>query len=136
MDADEGDVFTEVRRITSWIKETLLFRVLGVLESFVSSHSGEVNQQQKGSVLAGKIRTGLVNFFNLICNRSYFVVRESGYMATHTLILSRFCIEMSKGVLESVLSMYNDRLFRGLEEDAGLIHTLNDTFKSSSQVDS
>lgn len=81
-----------------------------------------------------KIKKGLVDFFYSISKESVNVIRSTEYTLTHIIILSRFCVELSKGVLEAVMSMYNERLFKSLDEDAELTNTLNYVFKTSSQV--
>jgi hypothetical protein len=50
------------------------------------------------------------------------------------MLLVRFCNELSKGVLEAIMSMYSERLFKGLQDDLNLTNTLNIEFKNSSQV--
>ncbi|EGF80463.1 hypothetical protein BATDEDRAFT_88626 [Batrachochytrium dendrobatidis JAM81] len=125
------DVFTTVRYITSWIKETLIAHALPILENFIFP---EPSQQvgSKVDVIAKQIRDTLLVFWTDLGND---MLRETSadlrFSAEHDatvvplstlqtsktvtepmriLILSRLALEWSKGSIESVFSMYAERI--------------------------
>lgn len=82
-----------------------------------------------------QIKLGLVQYFNSISYDSLEHVEGVNFPVVHHLILSRFSVELSKGVVEAVMSMYNERLFSDLELDSNLSNTLlNAMFRATSQV--
>ncbi|KAI8921646.1 hypothetical protein BC831DRAFT_476199 [Entophlyctis helioformis] len=106
------DVFTIVRQLTSWIKETLIAHALPILENFVRPES----TQQMGNVqgVVERIRDTLLAFWTDIGNdmmsATYNETPGSKPMPQHILILSRLALEWSKGSVESVFSMYAERI--------------------------
>lgn len=128
----EDDVYTTVRKLTSWIKETLVSQ-LAVLENFTNPKTTARLSSSSMQIMA-RIKLGLVHFFHSISHEAACLVRGDVYSIFQVLILARFCSELSKGGLEAVMSMYSERLFKSLDEDPGLMTTLNDLFKSSAQV--
>ncbi|KAJ1328728.1 hypothetical protein BSLG_009963 [Batrachochytrium salamandrivorans] len=125
------DVFTTVRQLTSWIKETLIVHALPILESFIRPESS----QQIGSnvdVIVKRIRDTLLTFWTDLgssmiqetftiprygnlsispsADSSTTPVVSSNVIPLHILILSRLALEWSKGSVESVFSMYSERI--------------------------
>ncbi|KAI8904686.1 Vps51/Vps67-domain-containing protein [Gorgonomyces haynaldii] len=131
------DIVTQVRQLTSWIKETLIVNALTVLETFVhekSSYFGNID------TVARKIKDSLLQFWTLL---SQEIKHQKGkrMAMTHILVLSRICFEWSQGVIEAVFSMYTQRVFQlakdfeSIEQTLpNIVQDLNNEFKNTAQL--
>ncbi|KAL2917658.1 hypothetical protein HK105_202945 [Polyrhizophydium stewartii] len=92
------DVFTVVRQLTGWIKETLIAHALPILENFIQP---EATQQIGSNVdaMVSRIRDTMLAFWT-----------DLGNDMLHILILARLAVLWSKGSVESVFSMYSERI--------------------------
>lgn len=99
-------VFNTVRLMTNWIKETLIAKALSALEDFVNPES---THSFGPSEILGRIREALMRFWEEMALE--MMANKRGDDNAFYLVLSRLSYEWSKGVIESVFSMYNERLF-------------------------
>lgn len=112
--ANESDVFNAVRQLTNWIKETLITKALPALEDFVKPE----NSNSFGSdEIICRIKNALVAFWADLAKEMVHNKRKDAN--PYYLLLSRLSQEWSKGVIESIFSMYSERLFlKGLKKSA------------------
>eukprot|EP00842_Homolaphlyctis_polyrhiza_P005224 jgi/Hompol1/5702/HPOL_004640-RA len=106
------DIFTVVRQLTGWIKETLIAHALPILENFVNPES---TQHMGGGIeidsIVVRIRDTLLSFWTEIGNDMLTATGDLSMVAPgHILILSRLALLWSSGSIESVFSMYAERI--------------------------
>ena len=111
---NELDVFTIVRELTNWIKETLIAHALPILENFVTPES----TPSSSFASLERIQTTLLSFWkdlgdDMISGTAELATQKS----QHILILSRLALEWSKGSVEAVFSMYAERIFNDVSRN-------------------
>ncbi|KAJ3368159.1 hypothetical protein HDU91_000791 [Kappamyces sp. JEL0680] len=102
----DAQMFNIVRQMTNWIKETLIAKALPALEDFVRPDTS--NSLGPSEILA-RIKEALIRFWTDLATEMMGSRRAEVFSSL--LVLSRLCSEWSKGVIESIFSMYNERLF-------------------------
>jgi hypothetical protein len=96
-------MFNITRLMTNWIKEALIANALPALEDFMNSNS---THSFGSTELLIRIKDALVQFWNDLANQ--MMKRQPNQPF---LVFSRLSHEWSKGVIEAVFSMYQQRLF-------------------------
>jgi hypothetical protein len=96
-------MFNMTRLMTNWIKEALIAKALPILEDFINSESTHDFGLME---LLVRIKEALVQFWGDLANQ--MMKRQPNQPF---LVFSRLSFEWSKGVVEAVFSMYQQRLF-------------------------
>ena len=131
-------VFNLLRHLTSWIKEALIAKALPVLEVIIFDQEFVHSEKsfQNGELLL-RMKQAFVKFWEDIQVEMTAIRRPY-------LILARLSQDWSKGVIESIFSMYHQRMFVSTIYIAGLSDTeitksgldISSAFSDLSQVGS
>lgn len=107
-------MFNLLRQLTSWIKEALIAKALPVLEVIIFYQEFVHSEKtlQNGELLL-RMKKAFVKFWSDIQVEMTAIRRPY-------LILARLSQDWSKGVIESVFSMYHQRMFASTIYIAGL----------------
>jgi hypothetical protein len=106
LEGPDSQIFNIIRQMSNWIKETLIAKALPALEDFVNP---ETSSSFGSGEILGRIKEALVRFWNELATE--MSSNKRGDSDPMYLVLARITSEWSKGVVESIFSMYNERLF-------------------------
>ncbi|KAJ3274532.1 Vacuolar protein sorting-associated protein 51 [Terramyces sp. JEL0728] len=118
-----GQIINIIRQMTNWIKETLIAKAIPAFESFLNP---DTTNSFGIKDIMHRIYDALISFWDNLAIEMMGNIRKD--VNPSYLVLSRLCSEWAKGVIESIFSMYSQRLFNqtnGIVIESLTEHDLN-----------